>query len=115
MSRTPKTASASPLPDSEKISEPKSVPPVQVANGSDAVGVENGDLVELQVWSIPPVNHTLLICHFPDADGTNPMALVNVQVRDNALFLKKMRLRARKVADKRFVFEGPCPRWRGKW
>jgi hypothetical protein len=72
-------------------------------------------LVELQVWSIPTLNRNLLICHAPETDGSQPMELVNVTVRDNRLFLKKMRLRARRIADKRFVLEGPSPRWRGRW
>lgn len=72
-------------------------------------------IVELMVWSAPAVNHRLLICHDPDCNGGNPTNLVRVLVRDNTNFLKKMRLLARRVADKRYSLEGPCPRWKGKW
>jgi hypothetical protein len=74
-----------------------------------------GGLTELQVWNAPPINRHLLICHAPGEDGSNPMNLVSVAVRDNRNFLKKMAVRARRVSDRRFALEGPCPRWRGKW
>lgn len=72
------------------------------------------ELEELQVWSIPPNPH-LLICHVPGDDGSDPTKLVSVQVRDNTLFVKKMRLRARRVAERRYSLEGQQPRWRGRW
>lgn len=72
-------------------------------------------LVELQVWSVPAVNRALVICHRPDQDGSNPMNLVSVQVRENTNFLKAMKLKARPISANRFILEGPCPRWRGKW
>jgi len=72
-------------------------------------------LIELEVWHTPPINRALLIAFVPETDPTNPMNLVNVQVRDNGHFIKKMRLHARKVADKRYILEGPLPRWRGRW
>jgi len=70
-------------------------------------------LTELIVWSVPAVNRRLLICHAPGANGENPMNLVNVGVRDNSFFLKKMAVRARQVTERRFDYEGPLPRWRG--
>jgi hypothetical protein len=73
------------------------------------------DLTDLVVWSVPMVNTRLLICHAPGTDGSNPMNLVNVAVRDNSRFLKKMALRARRVTERKFDLEGPLPRWRGRW
>lgn len=72
-------------------------------------------LTELLVWSVPAVNRRLLICHLPGSDGSNPMNLVSVAVRDNSMFLKKMALWARQVNDKKYDLHGPLPRWRGKW
>lgn len=74
-----------------------------------------GELVELQVWSVPAVNRALVICHVPEKNGADPMNLVAVQVRENSNFLKKMRLKARLVTANKFILEGACPRWRGKW
>lgn len=76
---------------------------------------EEHGLIELQVWSKPPVNHQLLICHRPEDDGSDPTKLVSVIVRSSENFLKGMKLKARRVADKRYSLEGPCPRWRGRW
>jgi hypothetical protein len=86
----------------------KNAPP----KGLSAEAVELTDLV---VWSVPLVNRRLLICHAPELDGANPMNLVNVTVRDNSLFLKKMTLRARRVNDHKFDLHGPLPRRRGHW
>ena len=72
-------------------------------------------LTELRVWSVPPVNRQLLICHKPEDDGSDPTKLVGVIVRDNALFLKGMKLKARAVAANRYSLEGSLPRWRGRW
>jgi hypothetical protein len=72
-------------------------------------------LMDLVVWSVPPVNTRLLICHAPGVDGSNPMNLVSVTVRDNSRFMKKMALRARPVSQQKFDLEGPLPRWRGRW
>lgn len=88
-------------------------PPAVSAKNSEALKVTAG-LTELQVWAVPANPH-LLICHVPEEDGSNPMLLVSVQVRDNTNFTKKMLLRVRRIADKRYALEGPCPRWRGKW
>jgi hypothetical protein len=90
--------------------------PKAVSENSQAIkGPAEDGLTELEVWSVPLVNRQLLICHAPQANGSDPTALVSVMVRDNSLFLKKMRLRARRVAGSSFVLEGPTPRWRGKW
>ena len=72
-------------------------------------------LADLQVWSVPSVNRQILICHAPGADGTDPTQLVCVAVRTNSNFLKGMPVRARRVTATRFLLEGPCPRWRGRW
>lgn len=93
------------------------LPPPPAKNGGahpPAASADDG-LTELEVWSAPAINRHLLICHAPAADGSNPMNLVSVGVRDNRNFLKKMAVRARRVSDRRFALEGPCPRWRGKW
>jgi len=72
-------------------------------------------LVELVVWSVPH-NRQLVICHKPGVDPLNPLNLAALQVRDNAHFLKNMRvMRARPVSANRFDLEGPLPRWKGKW
>jgi hypothetical protein len=84
------------------------------APGANAEPGRDG-LVELVVWSVPVVNRMLLICHLLGDEGSNPMNLVSVAVRDNANFLKKMTLKARRIDERKFVLEGPCPRWRGKW
>lgn len=80
-----------------------------------AAAIPVGAMVELEVWFAPPVNHRLLICHVPGAEGSDPTQLVSVAVRDNRNFLRKMRLNARKVSEKRFDFEGAMPRRKGVW
>jgi hypothetical protein len=82
---------------------------------SPSVEPARNGLVELVVWSVPAVNRMLLICHLLGDEGSNPMNLVSVAVRDNANFLKKMTLKARRISERKFMLEGPCPRWRGKW
>ena len=100
----PKKGAAPDPARSEKAPWQKNAPPK---------GAEG--LTELLVWAVPTVNTRLLICHAPGEDGGNPMNLVNVTVRDNSLFLKKMALRARRVTDRKFNLEGPLPRRRGHW
>lgn len=101
------TTSTVPSTAPQKNAAPSVPPPAKAA--------EAGALVELQVWSVPAVNRALVICHAPEKDGANPINLVAVQVRENANFLKKMRLKARLVTANKFILEGACPRWRGKW
>jgi len=99
----------------KRAGEPTPTPAVKPAWQKNAPPKWAEGLTELVVWSVPAVNTRLLICHEPGADGGNPMNLVNVTVRDNSLFLKKMALRARRVTDRKFNLEGPLPRRRGHW
>ena len=104
------TATRKILTPKRAAGEPAKTPPQKNAPPKGAEG-----LTDLVVWSVPAVNTRLLICHEPGADGGNPMNLVNVTVRDNSLFLKKMALRARRWTDRKFNLEGPLPRRRGHW
>ena len=72
-------------------------------------------LVSLLVWSAPTINRSLVLCHAPGDDASNPMNLVSVTVRSNVNFRKNMPLLARRTSPKRFILEGPCPSWPGKW
>ena len=74
-----------------------------------------GKLCKLVSWRSPLKNTRLLIAYPPGADPHDPLALVNVLVRDNRNFLPGMELQARKVDERTYELEGPCPPRRGRW
>lgn len=74
-----------------------------------------GTLCKLISWRSPLKNTRLLIAYLPGTDPHDPLALVNVLVADNRNFLPGMELKARKVDERTYDLEGPCPARRGRW
>jgi len=95
----------------QKNAAPPAVPepPKKSAPGPDPTPSE-----QLQVWTAPVKNRTLLIAYKPGTDPTNPNNLVSVRVRSNHNYVAHMRVRVRLVQGTVYDLVGPLPRWRGK-
>jgi len=66
-------------------------------------------------WRSPVRNTRLLIAYLPGTDPQDPLALVNVLVRDNRNFLPGMECPVVQVDERTYELVGPCPARRGRW
>jgi hypothetical protein len=100
------------MPEPEKIASQKNAqPPAQTTALQDHV---NGACT-LIVWE-RAVNPHILICHAEDAPQKLALShLLRVRVRDNANFIRGMKVPATRISDDYYECSAPPPRARGRW